>query len=220
MTDVVSSSPWPILLASSSLELFSLTSTTPDMKSQLEQTVLETGEGASECFCLCCPPLTNNNNAVATGQYSISWRRQSSSSDSPLIQTTVTLPHILLESVPLYIHADLPSFGRVRESLPVRYHIENRTALVQEVEMAVEPSDAFMFSGLKLVRVRILPGSEHQMLYNFYPLMAGYQTLPQLSINLPRCPTTTTQTLRRFLPHRIFVKPQGRQLDDSSIAAA
>lgn len=50
------------------------------------------------------------------------------------------------------LRADLPSFGRVRESLPVRYHIENRTSLVQEVEMAVEPSDAFMFSGLKQVR--------------------------------------------------------------------
>ena len=48
---------------------------------------------------------------------------------------------------------DLPSFGRVRESLPVRYHIENRTAVVQEVEMAVEPSDAFMFSGLKQVQL-------------------------------------------------------------------
>lgn len=47
--------------------------------------------------------------------------------------------------------SDLPSFGRVRESLPVRYHIENRTALVQDVEMSVEPSDAFMFSGLKQV---------------------------------------------------------------------
>ncbi len=147
--------------------------------------------------------------------------RESSSADSPLIQTTVTLPHVILESVPLYIHAgqssvntnitctvhimahdalqlllctlcthliyfhyfqsfiswwilpitarcvvyqhfiaiclcfgvDLPSFGRVRESLSVRYHIENRTALVQEVEMAVEPSDAFMFSGLKQVQL-------------------------------------------------------------------
>lgn len=146
--------------------------------------------------------------------------RESSSADSPLIQTTVTLPHIILEFVPLYIHADLPSFGRVRESLSVRYHIENRTALVQEVEMAVEPSDAFMFSGLKQVRLRILPGSEQQMLYNYYPLMAGYQTLPQLSISLPRCPNTNTHTLRRFLPQRIFVKPQGRQLDDASIAAA
>lgn len=31
--------------------------------------------------------------------------RRSSSTDSPLIQTTVTLPHVMLESVPLYIHA-------------------------------------------------------------------------------------------------------------------
>lgn len=48
---------------------------------------------------------------------------------------------------------ELPSFGRVRESLPVRYHLENRTGLVQEVEISVEPSDAFMFSGLKQVSI-------------------------------------------------------------------
>lgn len=99
------------------------------------------------------------------------------------------------------------------------------------------------------VRLRILPGSEQQVMYNYYPLMAGYQTLPQLNISLPRCPNTNTHTLRRFLPQRIFVKvthahtlrglnvtllnivlkylflsvcpqPQGRQLDDASIAAA
>lgn len=92
--------------------------------------VLQTGECASECFCLQCPPLTSSNSTVATGQYLISWRRsvdthcevsaaegsapycvltlldrKSSSEDSPLIQTTVTLPHVILESVPLYIHA-------------------------------------------------------------------------------------------------------------------
>uniref|UniRef100_A0A667WRW1 Trafficking protein particle complex subunit 11 n=1 Tax=Myripristis murdjan TaxID=586833 RepID=A0A667WRW1_9TELE len=216
MTDLLSSSPWPILLATSSLQLVTMTSKTAQLHSQLEQVVLQTGECASECFCLQCPPVANSSNTVATGQYLISWR----SPDSPLVQTAVTLPHVILETVPLYIHAELPSFGRVRESLPVRYHIENRTALVQEVEMAVEPSDAFMFSGLKQVRLRILPGSEQQMLYNYYPLMAGYQTLPQLNISLPRCPTTNTHTLRRFLPQRIFVKPQGRQLDDASIAAA
>ncbi|XP_058506254.1 trafficking protein particle complex subunit 11 [Solea solea] len=222
MTDIISSSPWPLELASSSLQLLHVTSNTAQLQSQLQEVVLQTAESASECFCLRCPspPLTNSNNTVATGQYLISWRRKPSSADSPLIQTTVTLPHVILESVPLYIHADLPSFGRVRESLAVRYHIENRTAQVQEVEMAVEPSDAFMFSGLKQVRLRILPGSEQQMLYNYYPLMAGYQTLPQLNISLPRCPTTNTHTLRRFLPQRIFVKPQGRQPDDASIAAA
>ncbi|MEQ2188191.1 hypothetical protein GOODEAATRI_012483, partial [Goodea atripinnis] len=81
---------------------------------------------------------------------------KSSSADGPLIQTTATLPHVILESVPLYVYADLPSFGRVRESLPVRYHIDNRTAQVQEVEIAVDPSDAFMFSGLKQVQLLLL----------------------------------------------------------------
>uniref|UniRef100_A0A3Q1GS95 Trafficking protein particle complex subunit 11 n=1 Tax=Acanthochromis polyacanthus TaxID=80966 RepID=A0A3Q1GS95_9TELE len=220
MTDVLSSSPWPLMLSSSSLQLQTMTSNTAQLQSQLHEVVLQTGECASECFCLRCPVQTSNSSTVATGQYLISWRRSSSGADSPLVQTTVTLPHVILESVPLYIHADLPSFGRVRESLPVRYHIENRTGLVQEVEMAVEPSDAFMFSGLKQVRLRILPGSEQQMLYNYYPLMAGYQTLPQLNISLPRCSASNTNALRRFLPQRIFVKPQGRELDDASIAAA
>uniref|UniRef100_A0A3Q2DCW3 Trafficking protein particle complex subunit 11 n=1 Tax=Cyprinodon variegatus TaxID=28743 RepID=A0A3Q2DCW3_CYPVA len=154
--------------------------------------VLQTGEGASECFCLRVPPGASSNSTMATGQYILSWR-------------TVPLPHVVLESVPLYIYA-LPSFGRVRESLPVRYHIENRTAQLQEVEIAVDPSDAFMFSGLKQVRLRVLPGTEQALLYNFYPLMAGYQTLPQLSLSLPHCPTASGTALRRFLPQRIFVK--------------
>ncbi|MEQ2188190.1 hypothetical protein GOODEAATRI_012482 [Goodea atripinnis] len=36
--------------------------------------------------------------------------------------------------------------------------------------------------------------------------MAGYQTLPQLNISLPHCPTSSSTALRRFLPQRIFVK--------------
>jgi len=51
-----------------------------------------------------------------------------------------------------FLYKDLPSFGRVRESLPVRYHLQNKTNLVQDVEVSVEPSDAFMFSGLKQVQ--------------------------------------------------------------------
>lgn len=59
--------------------------------------------------------------------------------------------------VPCLVVTELPSFGRVRESMPVRYHIQNRTGLVQDVEMSVEPSDAFMFSGLKQVGLCSMP---------------------------------------------------------------
>uniref|UniRef100_A0A3Q2XZH4 Trafficking protein particle complex subunit 11 n=1 Tax=Hippocampus comes TaxID=109280 RepID=A0A3Q2XZH4_HIPCM len=218
LTEIRSSSPWPLLLASTSLQNIGITNT-QHHKYQIQDVILRKDECASECLCLRCPSLADNNNDVATGQYVILWRRHSSSPDSPLISTTVTLPHASLERVPLYIHADIPPFGRVRESLPVCFHIENRTALVQEVQISVEPSESFMFSGLKQVHIRILPGSKQQMLYNYYPLIAGYQTLPQLSISVDRC-TTKAYNLRRFLPHRIFVKPQGKEVDNDSIAAA
>lgn len=217
MMDILSTSPWPLHLRTSRLD-FSFTSDPPQQPdSQVEDVVLETSECASECFCLTVPNAVHST--VPTGSYIISWQRQSTNEDTPMINTVVTLPHVAVETIPLYVHADLPSFGRVRESLPIRYHIENRTDVVQDVEMQVEPSDAFMFSGLKQVRMRILPGTEQEMLYNFYPLMAGYQSLPLLTVSLLRFPNIPTQLLQRFLPSRIFVKPQGRPAD-ASIAAA
>lgn len=53
----------------------------------------------------------------------------------------------------------------MRESLAVRYHLENRTGLVQDVEVSVEPSDAFMFSGLKQVRILLSEYSKACVVY-------------------------------------------------------
>lgn len=220
MTDLLSASPWPLTIVSSELQLAPAMSPVDQLESQVDQVVLQTGESASECFCLRCPSVGNVEGGVATGHYIISWKRTSAMENVPVISTVITLPHVIVENIPLHVNADLPSFGRVRESLPVKYHLQNKTNLVQDVEISVEPSDAFMFSGLKQIRLRILPGTEQEMLYNFYPLMAGYQQLPSLNINLLRFPNFTNQLLRRFIPTTIFVKPQGRLMDDTSIAAA
>ncbi|XP_020863258.1 trafficking protein particle complex subunit 11 isoform X3 [Phascolarctos cinereus] len=220
MTDILSASPWALTLVSSQLQLASSMTPVDHLQSHVEKVVLQTDESASECFCLQCPSVGNVEGGVPTGHYIISWKRTSAIENVPVINTVITLPHVIVESIPLHVNTDLPSFGRVRESLPVRYHLQNKTSLVQDVEISVEPSDAFMFSGLKQIRLRILPGTEQEMLYNFYPLMAGYQQLPSLNINLLRFPNFTNQLLRRFIPTYIFVKPQGRQVGDTSIAAA
>ncbi|XP_018421175.1 PREDICTED: trafficking protein particle complex subunit 11 [Nanorana parkeri] len=220
MTDILSASPWSLTILSSQLQLSSSVTPVDQLESHVENVVLQTGESASECFCLQCPPVGNPQNGVATGSYIISWKRSSAGETVPVVSTVVTLPHVMVESIPLHIKADLPSFGRVRESLPVKYHLQNKTGLVQDIEIAVEPSDAFMFSGLKQIRLQILPGTEQEMLYNFYPLMAGYQQLPSLNISLLRFPNYTSHMLKRFLPTHIFVKPQGRRVDEDSIEAA
>uniref|UniRef100_A0A8C0ITR1 Trafficking protein particle complex subunit 11 n=1 Tax=Chelonoidis abingdonii TaxID=106734 RepID=A0A8C0ITR1_CHEAB len=220
MTDILSASPWALTIINSQLQLSASMVPVDHLESYVENVVLQTGESASECFCLRCPSVTNVQGGVATGRYVISWKRSSAVESVPVVCTVITLPYVVVESIPLHVNADLPSFGRVRESLPVRYHLQNKTSLVQDVEISVEPSDAFMFSGLKQMRLRILPGTQQDMLYNFYPLMAGYQQLPSLNIILLRIPNFTNQLLRRFIPTHIFVKPQGRQADDTSIAAA
>ncbi|XP_077589435.1 trafficking protein particle complex subunit 11 isoform X2 [Stigmatopora nigra] len=181
LTEIQSSSPWPLLLASSSLQSFRLPNS-QDHESHLQDEILQKDECVSECFSLWCLPLDNKNNSVATGQYVILWRRHSSSPDRPLISTTVTLPQAFLEPLPIHIYADIPTFGRVY--------------------------------------LRILPDSKQQMLYNYYPLIAGYQTLPQLTICMSRCRTNAYRNLRRFLPHRIFVKPQRKEMNSVFLAAA
>ncbi|XP_054846122.1 trafficking protein particle complex subunit 11 isoform X1 [Eublepharis macularius] len=220
MTDILSASPWALTIVTSQLQLSPSMMPVDQLESYVENVVLQTGESASECFCLCCPSAISGQSGVATGSYAISWKRSSAVKSIPVVRTVITLPHVIVESIPLHVNADLPPFGRVRESLPVKYNLQNKTNIVQDLEVSVEPSDAFMFSGLKQIRLRILPGTEQEVLYNFYPLMAGYQQLPSLNINLLRFPHFTNQLLRRFIPTHIFVKPQGRQADDASIAAA
>uniref|UniRef100_A0A4W3JQ60 Trafficking protein particle complex subunit 11 n=1 Tax=Callorhinchus milii TaxID=7868 RepID=A0A4W3JQ60_CALMI len=206
MVDILSASPWGLTIVTSKMQLAPSMASVDQTESQLDQVILQTGESASECFCLQCPPAPNGQSGVASGHYIISWKRSSAVQSVPVVSTVVTLPHVIVDSIPLYVHADLPSFGRVRESLPVKYCLQNRTKLVQDVEIFVEPNESFMFSGLKQIRLRILPDTEQDLLYNFYPLMAGYQQLPGLNISLPRFPEVTNQLLRRFLPTHIFVK--------------
>ena len=47
--------------------------------------------------------------------------------------------------------SDLPAYGCVQSPLFVSYLVRNRTLQGQEVEVTVEPSDAFMYSGHKQV---------------------------------------------------------------------
>ena len=57
--------------------------------------------------------------------------------------------------------SDLPAYGCVQTPLFVSYLVRNRTLQVQEVEVTVEPSDAFMYSGHKQVSSAYLLHVKH-----------------------------------------------------------
>ena len=56
-----------------------------------------------------------------------------------------------IEHIPISVHLQLPAFGRVKTLLPLTYVIRNRTTYVQEIEINMESTDNFMFSGNKQV---------------------------------------------------------------------
>lgn len=49
-------------------------------------------------------------------------------------------------------HSDIPAYGQLMEMFSVAYTVQNKTALVQEFEAKIGPSDAFMYSGNRTVR--------------------------------------------------------------------
>ena len=76
--------------------------------------------------------------------------------DIPFVNTSFPLPLVNTEHVPISIELKLPAFGRVKDLLPICYVIHNRTPYPQEMEVAMEANDSFMFSGNKQV-----PGIQH-----------------------------------------------------------
>ena len=76
--------------------------------------------------------------------------------DWPYVSTSFPLPTVNIEHIPISVHLQLPAFGRVKTLLPLSYLVRNRTAYVQELEINMESTDNFMFSGNKQVDVLLV----------------------------------------------------------------
>nr|KAG5709256.1 hypothetical protein BaRGS_018008 [Batillaria attramentaria] len=126
--------------------------------------------------------------------------------DLPYVTTSFALPTVNIEHIPISVHLQLPAFGRVKTLLPLTYILRNRTAYVQELEINMESTDNFMFSGNKQTRFRVLPGDEYKLLYNFFPLVAGQVALPRLHVNMLRYPGTMDDLVYSMLPSHIFIR--------------
>ena len=79
--------------------------------------------------------------------------RDSLDDDLPVVRTTLPLPEVSIQPLPLVIETDIPAFGVVRSPLLITFTISNQTGIVQTIEASVQASEAFMFSGHKQVRM-------------------------------------------------------------------
>ena len=65
----------------------------------------------------------------------------------------VQLPAVNVVKLPVYVELDIPSVISVQSSTTVIYTIHNRSDSLQDFDVIVESSDAFMFAGHRQVSV-------------------------------------------------------------------
>lgn len=63
----------------------------------------------------------------------------------------VELPSVNIVKLPVYVQLDIPSVISVQSCAPVVYTVFNRSDLLQDFDVIVESSDAFMFAGHRQV---------------------------------------------------------------------
>ncbi|XP_035690979.1 trafficking protein particle complex subunit 11-like isoform X2 [Branchiostoma floridae] len=221
LTDISCVSPWSIRISSTELQLTeALRPATGQLESHIHKLQLNKNDRASDCYCLTAPLNKIHQGSVLMGEYSIRWRRADADDSIPYVMTVLSLPEVPIMNLPVMVEMELPAHGRVREPLGITYTLHNRTSTVQEMEVMMEPSEAFMFSGHKQVHFRLLPYGKHILTYNLYPLLSGHMVLPRLHVNMLRYPGTTDQIISKMMPTHVFIMPTGKEAMEEVFAGS
>ncbi|RWS25128.1 hypothetical protein B4U80_04138, partial [Leptotrombidium deliense] len=149
------------------------------------------GNSETEYIVYCTQEVVSS---LPLGTLLIRWKRNTA--DASIGETKILLPEVIVQRSILYIECSLPEFGVTRQHFQFTCTIYNRTDELLPLELSMENSDNFMYSGNKQVIVTFWQTSESSLLikieipaqqfvkqyYIFYPLVCGYVSLPKLRL--------------------------------------
>ncbi|XP_066143332.1 trafficking protein particle complex subunit 11 [Euwallacea fornicatus] len=204
-------SPWPICIEDSTVEfLYPVKSVETKIQSSLAGCTFNKEEVGTELFLAVSEKQSDQN--ILVGEYRITWKRENGSSTT----TQVTLHGHHCDWIPLNLEMTIPAHGFVRTPVIIKYHLINQSSHLIQLDVAMEASEAFMFSGYRQTTVSVLPFSTKKLQYNLYPLLAGSVPLPKLLLTIPENSTEgpalrqdqLNQLIERTIPTCIYVMPQ------------
>lgn len=216
--DINSQCPLPLILLDGYLNLSSgFSNVDGEEISAIPNVTMDENEAASECFCIVTPDIYEKPSSIGT--YILKWKRCSPIIKTPFVETVLNLPNVTVQSTPLFLQFEAPAHGWLRTPLTISYNLHNRTVTVQDIELFVDSSDAFMYAGNKQLHFRILPKSIYKLSYNLYPLISGYVPLPRLRLILNPGNSNAValdDLMQEMLPSHIHIMPQGKNLEIAS----
>ncbi|XP_014236114.1 trafficking protein particle complex subunit 11 [Trichogramma pretiosum] len=220
MPHITCTSPWPIQIESTSIELASsmiMESESSTGENILKNSVLNNGETATDVYCIVAK--TASEQPTSTGIFTIKWKRANDKA-SVVTSSSVTLSPLWVEEAVIGLQTKLPPHGWVLTPLCVSYFIKNHSDYLITLRLNIEASDAFMFSGHKQIDIHILPESEKKVEWILRPLVAGFVALPSLSLTVPADEEyklnqgRLKEVIERSIPSHIYILPKPITLEE------
>ncbi|XP_055608810.1 trafficking protein particle complex subunit 11 isoform X2 [Uranotaenia lowii] len=139
------------------------------------------------------PTLSSSESKPIFGVYSVRWCR----SNSPTVvnESKFVILGIDVIEPPLNIYCYLEEKMYVRIPMTLRITIRNPTRKIMHLQALLNSSDSFMFSGHRQLNVSVFAFSSYDLLYNLYPLKAGWQPLPELQLDYINHSNSSTSSI-------------------------
>ncbi|KAI5716724.1 hypothetical protein M8J76_011247 [Diaphorina citri] len=153
---------------------------------------------------------------LCLGVFTVKWRRKDSSLG--LVTSCIELPRVDVQPLPIQLSLNLPAHGLVRTPMTICYTLYNYLSTIVTVQIIMESSEAFIFSGYKQVTIKLVPDTEQEFKFKIYPQLSGLVVLPEFKINLVSKHEGVTQQqindmVVRSIPSHIYVLPQAKNIE-------
>uniref|UniRef100_A0A8D8R6E7 Trafficking protein particle complex subunit 11 n=1 Tax=Cacopsylla melanoneura TaxID=428564 RepID=A0A8D8R6E7_9HEMI len=207
-------SPWSIVIEDTFISI-------PDSIDMKHETkcCLELCKGQA-VTCIACVVIKEPRN-LCLGVFTVKWRRKDSRLGT--VTSCIELPRVDVLPLPIQLSLNLPAHGLVRTPMTICYTLYNYLNSIITVQILMESSEAFIFSGYKQVVIKLVPDSGQEFKFKIYPQLSGLVALPGFKINLlSKHEGLTQQTiddmLIRSIPSHIYVLPQPKGIESSQQA--
>ncbi|KAJ3124893.1 hypothetical protein HK100_011068 [Physocladia obscura] len=120
---------------------------------------------------------------ISVGGLVIEWKRKQAD-ENDWVFSVIRFPSFDLSYPDVWALLDLPGETKVGNPISLSYRIQNSSSTTMlDLNVLVEPSDAFVFSGYKaLQHMRLLPLSERILKFVTVPLISGSCKLPRVKV--------------------------------------
>jgi len=183
---------------------------------ELREMSLRQSSSLSLLFPLLAPQesLLLETQALFCGRLVLEWRRQE---EAIINLSEFELPSVKVSRASLHCSAKFPPWSLMRSPTEATFTFLNRTGEVLELHLATDPSDSFMFSGPKQVKLKLFPNESYSLSHMFYPLVCGEVPCPRLRL-LGAGVRDLQAAVDRAMPNTLTVLPNKQNLLPSSKA--